>query len=99
LLPAGSSPVAPSAITAQAQTFTAEGFEDVSEPIALDQDGINSTVNNFRHAAQAAKDAGFDGVEVHSANGYLLDQSQGAVLAEPFPWTVIQGAIIVNSQL
>ncbi len=74
LLPKGRSPVAPSAIVANTQTFTAEGFSDVSEPIALDQDGITNTVNDFRLAAQAAKDAGFDGVEVHSANGYLLDQ-------------------------
>ena len=74
LLPKGRSPVAPSSITANTQTFTAEGFEDVSAPIDLDQDGITGTVNDFRHAAQAAKGAGFDGVEVHSANGYLLDQ-------------------------
>lgn len=74
LLPEGRSPVAPSAITANAQTFTANGFKDCSDPIALDQDGINTTIENFRRAAQAAKDAGFDGVEVHSANGYLLDQ-------------------------
>jgi N-ethylmaleimide reductase len=74
LLPEGRSPVAPSAIAANAQTFTAAGFENVSAPIALDQDGIATTIDDFRHAAQAAKDAGFDGVEVHSANGYLLDQ-------------------------
>jgi N-ethylmaleimide reductase len=74
VLPEGLSPVAPSAIAAQAQTFTADGFVDCSDPIALGRDGINSTIADFRHAAQAAKDAGFDGLEVHCANGYLLDQ-------------------------
>lgn len=74
VLPEGLSPVAPSAIAAQAQTFTAKGFVGCSDPIALDNDGISSTIADFRHAAQAAKDAGFDGLEVHCANGYLLDQ-------------------------
>ena len=74
ILPEGHSPVAPSAIKANAQVFTASGFEDTSPPVALDTDGIVETINDFRRAAQAAKDAGFDGVEVHAANGYLVDQ-------------------------
>jgi len=74
LLPEGRSPVAPSAIKANAQVFTADGFEDTSEPIALDATAIAATISDFRRAAQAAKDAGFDGVEVHAANGYLVDQ-------------------------
>lgn len=74
LLPDGKSPVAPSAIQADAQTFTADGFQDCSEPVALTKDGIAETIADFKHAAQCAKLAGFDGIEVHSANGYLLDQ-------------------------
>lgn len=74
LLPRGRQPVSSSAIRADAQTFTADGFTDVSEPVALDQTGIDQTVADYGRAATAAKQAGFDGIEVHSANGYLLDQ-------------------------
>lgn len=74
LLPDGKSPVAPSAIQADAQTFTADGFQDCSEPVALTKDGIKDTIADFVTAARCAKEAGFDGIEVHSANGYLLDQ-------------------------
>lgn len=74
LLPFGKSPVAPSAIQADTQTFTADGQTDCSKPVALDQDGIDQTVKAYSHAALSAKNAGFDGVEIHSANGYLLDQ-------------------------
>jgi len=74
LLQGGSAPVAPSAIRAKTQTFTANGFEDVSEPRALDAAEIPALVADFARAAGNAKAAGFDGVEVHAANGYLLDQ-------------------------
>lgn len=74
LQPGGQSPVAPSAIVAQAKTFTADGFAPVSEPRALETDEIPRLVNDFVLAAQCAKDAGFDGAELHAANGYLLDQ-------------------------
>jgi len=74
LLPDGKSPVAPSAIQADAQTFTADGFQDCSKPEALTKDGIEKTIADFVTAAKCAKEAGFDGIEVHSANGYLLDQ-------------------------
>lgn len=74
LLPVGAQPVAPSAIRAQAQTFTAAGFEDVSEPRALEAAEIAQLVEDYRSAARRAKDAGFDAAELHSANGYLLDQ-------------------------
>ncbi|MEO0910336.1 MAG: hypothetical protein AAFX96_08345 [Pseudomonadota bacterium] len=47
---------------------------DCSPPVALDVEGIKSTIADFVTAAQTAKDAGFDGVEIHAANGYLLDQ-------------------------
>ncbi|MBC3971661.1 alkene reductase [Xanthomonas translucens] len=74
LLPDGAAPVAPSALRANAKTYTAEGFSDVSEPRALRLDEIPALLKDFRHAARNAIAAGFDGVEVHAANGYLIDQ-------------------------
>ncbi len=74
LLPEGMQPVAPSALRANAKTFTAEGFVDVSAPRALAIDEIPGVVEEFRKAARNAIEAGFDGVEVHGANGYLIDQ-------------------------
>ena len=74
LLPEGEVPVAPSAIRADAQTFTENGFEDVSEPRALETGEVPGLVEDYRNAARRAKEAGFDMVEVHAANGYLLDQ-------------------------
>ena len=74
LLPEGVQPVAPSAIRANAKTFTADGFVDVSEPRALALDEIPGVVEEFRTAARNAVAAGFDGVEIHGANGYLIDQ-------------------------
>ncbi|MEQ6248755.1 alkene reductase [Sulfitobacter sp. HNIBRBA3233] len=74
LLPDGAQPVSSTDKAANAQTFTANGFEDCSKPVALDADGIAATVADYAKAAQAARDAGFDGIEVHAANGYLLDQ-------------------------
>lgn len=74
LLPDGQAPVAPSAIRAASKTFTAEGFVDVSMPRALSIEDISQTVADYRQAARNAIDAGFDGVEVHAANGYLIDQ-------------------------
>lgn len=74
LLPEGEVPVAPSAIRADAKTFTPAGFVDVSEPRALNLDEIPALIEDYRRAARNAIDAGFDGIEVHAANGYLLDQ-------------------------
>ena len=74
VLPEGRNPVSASAIQAAAQTFTESGFTDVSPPDALSLEGITETISDFRHGAVQAKAAGFDGVEVHAANGYLLDQ-------------------------
>ena len=74
LLPGGVAPVAPSAIQANAGTFTEEGPTPVSAPRALDLDEIPGLIADFTRAARRAKEAGFDLVEVHSANGYLLDQ-------------------------
>jgi len=74
LQPGGKAPVAPSAIRAEAKTFVAEGFVDVSMPRALELDEIPALIDTYRQAAANAREAGFDGVEVHAANGYLLDQ-------------------------
>lgn len=70
----GAAPVAPSAIRAEAQTFTQAGFVDVSEPRALELAELPRVVADYAAAAKNARAAGFDGVEVHAANGYLIDQ-------------------------
>ncbi len=71
----GEAPVAPSALAPRGvQTYTAEGMKDIPTPRALEKDEIATIVAEFRSAAANAKSAGFDGVEVHGANGYLLDQ-------------------------
>jgi N-ethylmaleimide reductase len=71
-------PVAPSAIRAHTKTVLlkdgAPTFVDTSEPRALDPEEIPGIVQAYRHAAQNAISAGFDGVEIHAANGYLIDQ-------------------------
>lgn len=74
LLPEGAQPVSSSNKQAKAQTFTANGFEDTSKPVALDKEGIAKTLEDYANASRMAKQAGFDGVEVHAANGYLIDQ-------------------------
>jgi N-ethylmaleimide reductase len=74
LQPGGAAPVAPSAIRAETKTFVNNGFFDTSMPRALTLEEIPGIVADFRHAAANAIEAGFDGVEVHGANGYLLDQ-------------------------
>ena len=74
LQPGGQAPLAPSAIKAQSQTFIESGMVDVSEPRAMTLDDIKRTIADYRHAAECARRAGFDGVEVHAANGYLIDQ-------------------------
>ena len=74
LQPDGGAPVAPSAIRAEAKTFVGNAFVDTSTPRALELDEMPGIVEDFRRAAANAIRAGFDGVEVHGANGYLLDQ-------------------------
>lgn len=74
LQPNGAAPVAPSAIRAEVQTFVNNSFADVSEPRALELEEIPQIIEDFRQAAANAIKAGFDGVEIHGANGYLLEQ-------------------------
>jgi N-ethylmaleimide reductase len=70
----GDKPVAPSAIRPEGQAFTKDGMKDHVEPRALETDEIPAIVEDYRRAAENAQAAGFDGVEVHSANNYLLEQ-------------------------
>ena len=71
----GELPVAPSAIAPRGvQTYTAQGLKDIPTPRALEAAEISAIIEEFRQAAINAKAAGFDGIEVHGANGYLLDQ-------------------------
>ncbi|MGA9955231.1 MAG: alkene reductase [Bradyrhizobium sp.] len=74
LQPKGGAPVAPSAIRAKTKTFVNGTFADVSEPRVLELSEIPGIIDSFRQGAANAIAAGFDGVEVHGANGYLLDQ-------------------------
>jgi N-ethylmaleimide reductase len=74
LQPDGGAPVAPSAIPAKTKTFIASGFADVSAPRALETGEIAGIIADYAHAAACARRAGFDGVELHGANGYLIDQ-------------------------
>ena len=70
----GIAPVSSTAKVATAKTFTTDGFVDVSPPRALRLDELPRIVADYRQAARCAVQAGFDGVEVHAANGYLIDQ-------------------------
>jgi len=70
----GVPPVAPSAIKPAGQAFTYEGLKDFVSPRSLELDELPGIVEQYRHAAAMAIKAGFNGVEIHSANGYLLDQ-------------------------
>jgi N-ethylmaleimide reductase len=70
----GETPVAPSAIKPAGKAFTFQGLVDYVEPRALDASELPGIVADYVQAAKNALQAGFDGVEIHSANGYLLDQ-------------------------
>lgn len=74
LLPNNAVPVAPSAIKPAGQAFTNEGMQDYVQPRALDAAELPAIVQDYVHATKCAIAAGFDGVEIHAANGYLLDQ-------------------------
>lgn len=72
--PNGELPVAPSAIAAEGMASTYTGEQPFVTPRALETEEIPGIVDQYRHGAKNALAAGFDGVEIHSANGYLLDQ-------------------------
>ncbi len=74
LLPHGMFPVAPSAVRAEVQSFTRAGRVDCPLPLALTLHGIADLIRSFANAAVAAINAGFDGVELQGANGFLLAQ-------------------------
>ena len=70
----GALPVAPSALPVEGEAFTTQGRTKLVTPRALEIDELPGIVATFRAGAENAKAAGFDGVELHGANGYLLDQ-------------------------
>ncbi|MGZ8225624.1 MAG: alkene reductase [Methylococcaceae bacterium] len=70
----GELPVAPSAIAPKGEAVTYSGMQPFVTPRALATEELPGIVEQYRHAAACALAAGFDGVEIHSANGYLLDQ-------------------------
>lgn len=74
MLPNQAQPVAPSAIKAAGQTWTGAGMEEFITPRELTLDEISGVINEYRQAARRAIDAGFDGVELHTASGYLPEQ-------------------------
>lgn len=74
LLNNGAQPVAPSAIAINGEVLTPEGKKPYVLPRELRLDELPEIINGFKKAAENAKEAGFDGVEVHGANGYLLDE-------------------------
>mgnify|MGYP001155436095 CR=1 FL=1 len=76
LQPNGDKPVSSSSKRAESKTYIDSDREmvDVSEPRALETSELPGIVDQYRHAAECCKAAGFDGVEIHGANGYLLDQ-------------------------
>lgn len=74
MLPGHQIPVAPSAIKPEGEAITYDGMLEFVQPRALEQNEISTIVEQFKHAACQAKRAGFDGIEIHGANGYLIDQ-------------------------
>lgn len=70
----GAKPVAPSALNPQEKSFTPGGFKETVTPRALEIDEIKAIVQDFKNGAANAMEAGFDGVEIHASNGYLLHQ-------------------------
>ena len=76
-LPGNAQPVAPSAVTANGQNYTPDGMKKFVQPRSLTNEEVKETVNDFGRAAKNAIEAGFDGVELHGANGYLVHQFLG----------------------
>jgi N-ethylmaleimide reductase len=73
-LPGNTQPVAPSAVRAKGQNYTDEGMKEFVTPREITRDEIAQTIKDFATAAANAITAGFDGVELHSASGYLVQQ-------------------------
>ncbi|MEU3163567.1 alkene reductase [Streptosporangium sp. NPDC006930] len=80
----GALPLGPSAVRPAGQIFTPTGLQDYQTPLELTTAQVESTVQDFADAAARAVEAGFDGVELHGANGYLIQQflSQNANLRD-----------------
>src|ERR1700756_1714523 len=74
LQPAAAKPLAPSANRAKGKSFVGGQFTAISEPRALELSEIPAIIDDFKRGTANALAAGFDGVEIHGANGYLLDQ-------------------------
>src|SRR5262245_29492377 len=74
LQPNGGKPVAPSAVTARGKTFVNNTFTEICEPRAPELSELPGIIYDFKRGTENALAAGFDGVEIHGANGYLLDQ-------------------------
>lgn len=70
----GALPLAPSAINPDSKSYTPQGFKETVTPKAMTLEDIKKTVADFKQAAANAMEAGFDGVEIHSSNGYLFHQ-------------------------
>ena len=70
----GELPLAPSALNPNSKSFTPNGFKDTVTPKEMTLEDIKTTVEEFKQAAINAKNAGFDGLEIHSSNGYLFHQ-------------------------
>jgi N-ethylmaleimide reductase len=77
-LPAGAEVVAPSAVKLEGQTFTAKGMLDYTMPRAMTEKDIEHAIGEYVTASANAIEAGFDGMELHGANGYLIEQFLGA---------------------
>jgi N-ethylmaleimide reductase len=74
LHPEGATPVAPSAIAAKGKTFTPQGMQPYVTPRALETEEVTEIIYQFRRGAENALSAGFDGIELHAAFGYIIDQ-------------------------
>jgi len=70
----GATPIGPSAVAASGDAYTPLGKEPYVTPRAMTQEDIAATVGEYARATELSKEAGFDGVEIHAANGYLIDQ-------------------------
>ncbi len=70
----GELPLAPSAINPNEKSYTENGFQPTVTPKAMTAEDIAQTIEDFKNAAANAIEAGFDGIEIHAANGYLFHQ-------------------------